>query len=190
MALLTLNGLYNDSDCYWIISGLQSPFNSEYYLKAGLSAAPVEAGSAWEDIEADVLIYEAAGSGTDNYAEGIYVNTDPITLYGFTQAANGLCYPAGGPEEWPGVWTYYHEDAVITPTSKSIGVELTDLDPTYNHTRVFVCYLDGIKKVEQSITALAEEWEYTIAPVYFASPHKVKVQVYSYNKVLLLYERE
>ena len=55
MAVLTLNGIPGSDICYWDISDLQSPFNEDYYIRAGIASIEIPFDAEWEDIADYVL---------------------------------------------------------------------------------------------------------------------------------------
>ena len=78
----------------------------------------------------------------------------------------------------------------MTPTSKSIGALVEGLSYAHSHTRRFIWYLDGIKKAEEAVPPPITQHGYTIAPVYFASEHRVKVEIYNSTKTVLFFSEE
>lgn len=191
MALLTLNGITGSDVCYWDISDLQSPFNTEHYIRAGIASIPIPFDSEWADIEAFVLDYTMAPtSNTQDNTNGSVVLDTAQTVYGFAQSSYGLCYQAGEAGEWPGMWPELNVTLTLTPTSKSIAALVQGLSYAHAYTRMFIWYVDGIQKLEQVVTPPITQHEYVITPVYFASAHKVKVQIYNATKTVLFFEDE
>lgn len=191
MALLTLNGVSGSDVCYWDISDLQSPFNTEHYIRAGITSIPIPFDSEWADIESFVLDYTMAPtSNTQDNTNGSVALDTAQTVYGFAQSSYGLCYQAGEAEEWPGMWPELDVTLTLTPTSKSIAALVQGLSYAHAYTRKFIWYMDGIQKLEQAVAPPITQHEYVIAPVYFASTHKVKVQIYNATKTVLFFEDE
>ena len=66
----------------------------------------------------------------------------------------------------------------LTSTSKSITAEVTGLDPLHDRDRRFKWYLDGVLKCNEVVEPPISEHDYTYTPVYFASWHTAKVEIY------------
>ena len=75
-------------------------------MRVGVSTKPVSARSTWNSISANVIDYISAPvSGQTTFASGSVTVPTAKTLYAFAMVEpDGLCYPAGSPQVWPGTW--------------------------------------------------------------------------------------
>lgn len=78
----------------------------------------------------------------------------------------------------------------LTSTSKSITAEVTDLQEESVVVRRFKWYLDGTLKFTEAVNPPLASRSYTFAPVYFASTHTVKVEIYDNETEELYYTDE
>ena len=164
----------------------------EHYIKVGITNSPIIYGSTWAEIEANVIDYTIApASNTKKSAAGeVYISLSK-TIYGFAQVEpDGLCYPAGGPDDWPGTWPASDIALTLNPTSHSIVCNISNLSYSYTHRRNYIWYLDGVEvKRTFSEGQITSYPTYTIDHVYFGSAHKIKVEIWNEtNTVMFLGE--
>jgi hypothetical protein len=123
MASLSFNNIrgYNAG---WTISGLQNPFNTNYYLEAGLALSTVASGSSSIDKIATVLAPSSGTSKSVSYNHCKYVVPNYYhTFHGYAKALNGLYYPVAdgsftsASPSW--IWSYKgtNEYGSLIPTS-------------------------------------------------------------------------
>ena len=81
---------------YWTISGLSNPFNTTYYLYAGVYGSACSFGQVNEPSPRYDGV-SAPTSGSNNYVSDSWGVSygDSYTLYPAVRAKNGLWYPAG-----------------------------------------------------------------------------------------------
>ena len=78
----------------------------------------------------------------------------------------------------------------LTSTSNSIKAEVTGLDPLHDRDRRFKWYLDGVLMWNEVVEPPISERDYTFAPVYFASQHTSKVEIYDAETAELYFTAE
>lgn len=78
----------------------------------------------------------------------------------------------------------------LTSTSKSITAEVTGLQEESVVVRRFKWYLDGVLKFTEAVNPPLSARSYTYSPVYFASSHMAKVEIYDNETEELYYTDE
>lgn len=67
----------------------------------------------------------------------------------------------------------------LTSTSKSITAQVTGLDPLHGYTRLFKWYIDGVLARTVPVAPPISSQSNIYSPVYFASSHSIKVEIYN-----------
>lgn len=137
----------------WQITGLSSPFNQSWYGAAGIARSPVSSGQSSDpDNVIDFTTAPESGSSYSTPTKSQYADVGEYTIYGWTQAANGLYYPAGSATitVTPSV-TY--PSFTTSVSGQSVTVNVTHGSQTsYNAFRIYIRESDGTESTIDDIS--------------------------------------